>query len=105
MRFENQVAVVTGGASGIGRATALAFAAEGAAVVVADLQVEAVENVAAEIRQAGAKALAQVVNVADREAVQNLVDRTVTEFGRLDVMVTCAGIARSSPVLTHREDH
>lgn len=103
MRFENQVVVVTGGASGIGRATSRAFAAEGAAVVVADRQAAQAELVADEIKAAGGRVIAHEINVTDYAAVQAMVERTVSEFGRLDVIVTCAGIASTAPVLEHRE--
>jgi 3-oxoacyl-[acyl-carrier protein] reductase len=99
MRLQGRVAAITGGALGIGRATALLFAAEGAAVVLGDVQVEAAEAVAKEIAQAGGRALA----VGDAGQVQAFVDRAVAELGRLDVMFANAGIAHSAPFLEHAE--
>jgi len=104
MRLQGRVAAITGGALGIGRATALLFAAEGTAVVLGDVQVEAAEAVAKDIAQAGGRALAVGVDVGDAGQVQAFVDRAVAELGRLDVMFANAGIAhrtmttRSSPV-------
>ena len=66
MRLENKQAIVTGGAGGIGRATSLALAAEGAAVAVVDLNTEAAEAVAAEIREAGGTAIAIAADVSSR---------------------------------------
>jgi NAD(P)-dependent dehydrogenase (short-subunit alcohol dehydrogenase family) len=85
-RFEGRVAIVTGGGSGIGRATVLRFAAEGAAVVVADIDGEAAEAVAGEVRAAAGRALALVADVSEDAAVEELVAKTVAEFGGLDVL-------------------
>src|SRR6186713_370554 len=103
MRLQGRVAAITGGALGIGRATARLFAAEGATVVLGDVQVEAAEAVAKEIAQAGGRALAVGVDVGDAGEVQAFVDRAVAEFGRLDVMFANAGIAHSAPFLEHAE--
>jgi NAD(P)-dependent dehydrogenase (short-subunit alcohol dehydrogenase family) len=91
-RLAGKVAIVTGGGSGIGRAAALRFAAEGAAVAVADVATERAKATAAEIQERGGRAFAMGVDVADREQVQALVDRTVGEFGGLDVLMTAAGV-------------
>jgi NAD(P)-dependent dehydrogenase (short-subunit alcohol dehydrogenase family) len=85
-RLEGKVAVVTGGGSGIGRAGAAAMAAEGASVVVADIDVERGERVAASIGDAGGQAVAEPVDVTDQVAVEQLVTRTVERFGSLDVL-------------------
>ena len=103
MRLRGRVAAITGGALGIGRATARLFAAEGALVAVGDVQVDAAEGVAEEIVQRGGRALAVGVDVGDAGQVQAFVDRTVAEFGRLDVMFANAGIAHSAPFLEHAE--
>jgi NAD(P)-dependent dehydrogenase (short-subunit alcohol dehydrogenase family) len=87
-----KVAIVTGGSAGIGRATALAVAAEGAAVVVADVDETRGEEVASEIRDKGGRAIFVRTDVADDGSVAALVDRTVEEFGGLDLAFNNAGI-------------
>ena len=103
MRLPGRVAAITGGALGIGRATALTFAEEGATVALGDVQVEAAETVAQEIRGRGGQAIAVGLDVGDAAQVQAFVDRVVEEFGRLDVMFANAGIAHSAPFLEHPE--
>jgi NAD(P)-dependent dehydrogenase (short-subunit alcohol dehydrogenase family) len=82
-RLEGKVAVVTGGGSGIGRAGAVAMAAEGARVVVADIDLERAQRVA---ESASGQASAEQVDVTDQSSVQGLVERTVERFGSLDVL-------------------
>lgn len=89
MRLKDRVCLVTGGAAGIGKATAIRFAEEGAKVVICDLAVEAGEAVAQEI---GGKFYK--VNVANRQEVQSWVDDVVKTFGRVDVLVNNAGVLR-----------
>ncbi len=96
MRLENQVAVVTGGANGIGRACAVRFAEEGAAVVVADLQADAGADVVAEIEALGRRAIFHELDASSKEANEELADRAVAELGGLDVLLTAAGISHSS---------
>ncbi len=90
--FDGKVALVTGASGGIGRATALAFAASGAAVVVSDVNDAAGEETAAMIAAAGGKAVFQHCNVADAAEVKALVARGVKAFGRLDFAHNNAGI-------------
>ena len=103
MRLQGRVAAITGGALGIGRATARLFASEGATVVLGDVQVKEAEAVAKEITDAGGRALAVGVDVGDAGQVQAFVDRTIAELGRLDIMFANAGIAHSAPFLEHAE--
>ena len=103
MRLRGRVAAITGGALGIGRATALLFAEEGATVALGDVQLEAAQQVAQEIGRRGGTAIAIGLDVGDAAQVQAFVDRVVAEFGRLDVMFANAGIAHSAPFLEHPE--
>src|SRR5919197_953683 len=90
--FNGQVAVVTGAAAGMGLATAQAFAAAGAVVVLADTNEQALRAATDELTAAGHQALGVTCDVADEDQVADLVDRTVTEFGRLDMAFNNAGI-------------
>jgi len=90
--YQNAVAIVTGGASGIGRALAFELAARGAEIVLADLQIEMASDVAAQIRTAGGKANAVEVDVTDYAAMERLVQDTAESRGRLDYMFNNAGI-------------
>ena len=90
MKLERKVAIVTGAASGIGRATALRFAAEGAQVVAIDLDERAVRDAV------GAKALAVAADVTDERAVETAVARTKENYGKIDVLAHYAGITRDA---------
>lgn len=94
MRLEGKKAIVTGGAGGIGRATSLAFAAEGAAVAVVDLNAEAAEAVAGEIRDAGGTAIAIAADVSSETDIERVVATTVSDLGGIDVVFNNAGIIR-----------
>ncbi len=94
MLLEDKVAIVTGAGSGIGAASARRFAAEGAAVAVADIRAVKAEEVAQSIRDAGGLAIAIEVNVADAASVEAMVERTVGEWGKLDVLFNNAGTLR-----------
>jgi 2-hydroxycyclohexanecarboxyl-CoA dehydrogenase len=96
-RFADQVAIVTGGASGIGRATALRLAAEGASVVIADLNAGGASEVVEAISQQGGRALAQEVDVTDAPAVKAMTERANQAFGRVDILVSNAGWDRAGP--------
>jgi NAD(P)-dependent dehydrogenase (short-subunit alcohol dehydrogenase family) len=90
--FANQVALVTGAASGMGLATARAFAEAGAAVALADVQENAVRSAAEELVSAGHKAIAVRCNVADEAEVAAMVEQTVSTFARLDAAFNNAGV-------------
>jgi NAD(P)-dependent dehydrogenase (short-subunit alcohol dehydrogenase family) len=90
--LEGKVAVVTGAASGIGRATAELFAGQGAHVVASDIEGEAGAELAEELRAAGGSALFVAADVRDDEAVSALIARAVQEHGRLDCAANCAGV-------------
>ena len=98
-RLTGKVAIVTGAANGIGRACARRFAADGASVALADINVEAGEAAAAAIRAEGGAAIFVETDVTKREAIVSLVQRTLAEFGRLDIMLNNAGVALSASVL------
>jgi 3-oxoacyl-[acyl-carrier protein] reductase len=98
MRLENKVAIVTGGASGIGRATVLKLASEGARVAIADIesQMELAAKVVDEVKNAGGNAIAVAANVAQRAQVEAMVETVVKQFGRLDILVANAGITKDA---------
>jgi 3-oxoacyl-[acyl-carrier protein] reductase len=103
-RLQDAVAIVTGGASGFGECIGQAFAAEGARVVVADRDADRGERAAAALRTAGHQAIFCPVDVSRTADMQRLVETTVREFGRLDVMVNNAGISHANqPMLNVSE--
>ena len=97
-RVSGKVALVTGGAVGIGRACAIALAKEGASVVVADIQTTAGRECAAEIEQAGGKAVFLEQDTTSEERWIEVISETKSKFGRLDILVNNAGIAVAGPV-------
>jgi NAD(P)-dependent dehydrogenase (short-subunit alcohol dehydrogenase family) len=92
-RFKDKICLVTGAGSGIGKATALSFAREGGKVVVCDVNEENTKLTVDEILKSGGEALGLVVNIANRDEVENSIIQTVNHFGRLDCAVNCAGVA------------
>ena len=100
MRMKDKVVLVTGGAAGIGKATALKFAEEGAKVVICDVN----ETVGQEtVKELGAEAAFYKVNVANREEVQKWVDDVAAKYGHIDVMVSNAGILRDGQLVKVKE--
>jgi len=92
MKIENKVAIVTGASKGIGKAIATRFAREGASLVVASRSRDALEKVAHEIKSAGGEALVVTVDVRNADSIDELVKKTVSHYGRLDLLVNNAGI-------------
>lgn len=92
MRLKDKVAIITGGGSGIGEASALKLAAEGAKVCVMDIEQKRADEVKRRIEQNGGEVMALEVDVADPEQVKTAVDKTVGEWGRLDIVFSNAGI-------------
>ncbi len=93
MRLKDKVCLITGGAAGIGKATAMRFAEEGAKVIICDVNEDVGKAAAEEI---GHQAVFYKVNVADRAEVQAWMEEVVSKFGRLDVLVNNAGITRDA---------
>jgi NAD(P)-dependent dehydrogenase (short-subunit alcohol dehydrogenase family) len=92
MRLEDKVAIITGGASGMGRTAARLFAEQGARVVLADVTEEAAESAAADVRAAGGEASAVVADVSDEDQARRMVDHAVATYGRVDALYNNAGI-------------
>lgn len=105
MKLKDKVALITGGASGIGRATALRFASEGASLLLSDLDEEGLATVSQEVQDLGLGTTVAVVagNVANRADVQKMVGAAVDQFGRLDVLINNAGINRDALTVRVKE--
>jgi len=96
--IEGKVALITGAASGMGRATAMLFADEGAKVAVTDLSRESVEAVVSQIRDAGGDARGWVLDVSQLKEIEQVVDEVADHFGGLDILINNAGISRPGPI-------
>lgn len=100
----NQIAIITGAGRGIGRAIALRFAASGADVVCISRTAENAEKVAQEVRQAGRRAWAHAIDIADGAAVTSAAERIVAETGRVDILVNNAGVTRDGLLMRMGEE-
>ena len=96
LRLDGKNALITGAASGIGRASALRFAQEGANVAIADRQAAAAEQTAGEVRKLGRKAVAITVDVSNPAQVQTMVDRAAKELGGIDIVLAAAGVSAAN---------
>jgi NAD(P)-dependent dehydrogenase (short-subunit alcohol dehydrogenase family) len=104
MKLAGKVAIVTGAASGIGRASAIAFAREGAKVIVADRNVTAGEETAASIRAEGLEAFFVEVDVARESSVQQMVEQTIQYWNRIDILFNNAGVVMVKPLEAMTEE-
>src|SRR5258708_9623635 len=104
MQLAGKVALITGGASGIGRATALLFAREGAAIALADVNADAALRVAGEISKACGRIFFEPMDVTRAADCRRLAERAIREFGRIDILFNNAGIIRRATVLELTED-
>jgi 3-oxoacyl-[acyl-carrier protein] reductase len=104
MRLTDKVAIITGGGSGIGQATALKFAHEGAKVVVGDLAIERADETARKITEDGGEAMAVRVDVRDKASIVQMVEAVIARYGRIDCLVNNAGIVQDSTLKNMTDD-
>ncbi|MFZ7103220.1 MAG: 3-oxoacyl-ACP reductase FabG [Peptococcaceae bacterium] len=104
MRLKGKVAVITGGGRGIGAATAVRFAREGARVVIADINQENIRAVVKMVEELGQEALGLVVDVTNKNSVDEMIAQTVEKFGKLDCIVNNAGITADAQLLKMSEE-
>ncbi|AOM84287.1 3-oxoacyl-[acyl-carrier-protein] reductase [Salisediminibacterium beveridgei] len=102
-RLENHITIITGAGRGIGETTALKFASEGATVVVVDLNEADINHVVESIQKLEGKAIGILCNVTDREQVNNLIEKTVATYGRIDSVINNAGITADSTLVKMEE--
>lgn len=104
MKLNNQVAIIVGGASGIGEATCRLFAQQGAQVVVADINANGAQRVADQISSAGGKAVAIAADATDRSQVAKLIEATLASFGRIDILVNSLVIVTGNDLLSTNDE-
>ena len=104
MQLKDKVVIITGGGRGIGKAIAIAYAAEGARVVIAARSAGQLEEVATEITAKGGEVLVVPTDLRSREEVENLIQETVDHFGRIDILVNNAGINPRGPFLDSTDE-
>ena len=104
MRLKDKVALITGGGSGIGEATVLRFAEEGAKVVINDVNEDNANSVAEKLKAKGCEVLVYIADVRKKNDVENMIKQTLKQFGRLDILVNNAGINRDSFVKKMSEE-
>ncbi|MDW5418150.1 beta-ketoacyl-ACP reductase [Iodobacter sp. CM08] len=104
MRLKDKVAIITGSASGIGQATAVKFAAEGAKVVVCDVNQSGIDSVVSGLVVSGAVAVGYVVDVTNKTQIAEMVAAVKAQFGRIDVLVNNAGIVQDAQLIKMTED-
>lgn len=97
--LDGKLAIVTGGAQGIGKVVCLTLAREGADLAIGDMNLEGARQTVAEVRQLGRKAMAFQLDVADEKSVKSFYDSVLAEFGKVDILVNCAAICSLSPIL------
>lgn len=104
MDFNGQVAIVTGGARGIGKAIAEGFAKKGVNLAIADVNIEAAKETAAELTQHGVKTIALKLDVSNSGEVKKAFEEVLNEFGRIDILINNAGITRDGLILRMKEE-
>lgn len=104
IKLNGKVAIITGAASGLGKATALRFAEAGADVVAADINLEGAQETANEINKMGRKSLAFKIDTREYETFQNMIKETSEKLGKVDSLVNCAGIGIMKPIVNMTKD-
>ncbi len=104
MRLKNKVTIITGAGSGIGRQTAILFAKEGAKVVVADINEERGKKIVEKIEKSGGEAIFVKIDVSDWEQPKKVCEFVLEKYGKIDVLINCAGIIRDALVTKMTED-
>ena len=104
MRLQDKVSIITGSGRGIGRATALKFAAEGARTVVCDLDQASVDAVVAQIKASGGEASGYLVDVTDRSSIDEMVAGVKASYGRIDTLVNNAGVVQDARMVNMTEE-